>query len=149
MAASSLAAADILKELGEGRYLSLFTELVKANRAVKIDTRSVDDRESELRAKVRDEAFDDPHILALVGVSRCCLVCTDDVRMLPYLKRKDLYPPGVKVPRTYRSLADRKHCCTKTMVEVCPPRASAPTQRRKKAKSRPKLDTDDLTRYGF
>jgi hypothetical protein len=92
-----------LKELGKGKYLGLFTELVKMRRAVKVETKLVDDRALMLKAKVPDEEFDDEHIVAIVGVSRCCLVCTDDTRSIPYLRRKDLYPPGVRVPQIYRS----------------------------------------------
>jgi hypothetical protein len=128
-----------LKELGGGRYLDLFSQLAKAGRAVCINTKAVDDRARELKARVPDKEFDDEHLVALVGLSKCCLVCTDDVRALPYLKRKDLYPPGVRVPFIFRSPADKKHCCDRFIVEVCPKRAM-PSRRRKKPRSRPPVD---------
>lgn len=87
-----------LKELGKGKYLGLFTELLKARRAVVIDRKAVDDLASALKAQVPDKDFDDEHIVALVVLSRACLVCTDDKKSIPYLKRRDLYPPGVQVP---------------------------------------------------
>jgi hypothetical protein len=128
-----------LKELGEGRYLRLFTELLKARRAVRIDTRAVDDLAVKLKIKVPDKNFDDEHIVALVGLSRCCLVCTDDTKSLPYIRRSDLYPPGVKVPYIYRSLKHRKHCCSRLLVEVCPRRV-AQSKGGKKPKSRPTVE---------
>lgn len=124
-----------LKELGDGKYLSLFIELTKARRAIRVDKKAVDRRALEVKAKVLEEDFDDEHIVALVGVSKCCLVCTDDKRSVPYLRRRDLYPPGVKVPYIYRSLADKIHCCIR---KTCPQKS---TRRRweKKPKARPKL----------
>jgi hypothetical protein len=135
-----------LKELGDGRYLSLFKELRTAQRAVSVDTEAVDARATKLKLMVPDEAFDDEHIVALVGISKCCLLCTDDVVALPYIKRKDLYPPGVKVPHIYRTLADKRHCCTKLLVAICPER---PTTERweKKRKSRPKVHVDVLRKH--
>src|ERR1022692_3881693 len=87
-----------LKELGDGRYLGLFTELLRMRRAIKVDKQAVDDRARALKVEVPDREFDDEHIVALVGISRCCVVCTDDKNAIPYLRRRDLYPPGVKVP---------------------------------------------------
>jgi hypothetical protein len=131
-----------IKELGKGKYLGLFAELLKARRAIRVDTKSVDDRALVLKLMVPEKEFNDEHIIAVVGISRCCLVCTDDKRSIPYLKRKDLYPPGVHVPRVYRSLADKRHCCAR---KRCPQRPM-PRRRGKKPKSRPKLDVNAAAR---
>lgn len=129
-----------IKELGKGRYLRFFGELTKANRAVMVDTAAVDERARRLRAKVPDKEFNDPHIVALVGVSRCCLVCTDDTESLPYLRRNDLYPDGVRAPHIYRQLKDAKHCSSRLIVDICPKRAAA-SRRGKKPKARPVVET--------
>jgi hypothetical protein len=128
-----------LEELGKGRYLGLYTELLRVRRAVRIDTKAVDDRSVLVKAKVTDKAFNDEHIVALVGLSRCCLVCTDDIKSLPYLRRKDLYPDGVKAPNIYRQPKDSKHCCGRMIVEACPHRMTPP-RRGKKPKNRPKVE---------
>jgi hypothetical protein len=128
-----------MRQLGEGKFLSLFVELRKAQRAVSIDDADVDKRELILKERVPDKEFDDAHIVALVGLSKCCLVCTDDLASLPYLKRKDLYPPGVKVPHIYRNLEDRRHCCGRLIVDVCPKRTPAPLTN-KKSKKRPRVE---------
>lgn len=130
-----------LKELGSGKYLKLFTELKKVRRAVEIPKKEVDDRARELKAIVRDENFDDEHIVAIVGLSKCRLVCTDDERLLPYLKRKDLYPQGVRVPKVYRSTTDRQHCVDRLLVGICPKRNQM-TRRERKPKNRPRVPTN-------
>lgn len=128
-----------MKELGEGKYLQLFLELLRARRAVRMDTKAVDDLALKLKAAVPDEDFDDEHIVALVGISRCCLVCTDDARSIPYLRPRNLYPPGAKPPHIYRSLSDKKHLHSRFIVEVCPKR-TALSRRGKKPKSRAIVD---------
>jgi hypothetical protein len=125
-----------MKELGGGRYLSLFKELGTARRAVVVGTKDVDDRARELKELVPDAEFDDEHLVALVGISKCCLVCTDDLKFLPYLRRRDLYPDGVRVPHVYRSIADRRHCCDRLIVEKCPKRVIS-LRHRRKTKARP------------
>lgn len=130
-----------LEELGEGRYLGLFKELLEARRAVRIDAKAVDEQAKKLKALIPDKAFNDEHIVALVGLSRCCLVCTDDKRSLPYLRRRELYPPGVNVPNIYRALAHKKHCCSRLVVGVCPKRTTQSKRGKKlKQKSRPNVE---------
>jgi hypothetical protein len=127
-----------LKELGGGKYLALFAELAKVRRAVRVSTKAVDDRARQLKELVPEDEFDDEHLVALVGISRCCLVCTDDLKFLPYLRRKDLYPDGVRVPHVYRAIADRRYCSDRLIVEICPRRVAL-SRRGKKSKSRPKV----------
>jgi len=126
------------KELGGGRYLNLFKELGTARRAVLVGTRDVDERARVLKKLVPEAKFNDEHIVALVGISKCCLVCTDDLECLPYLRRKDLYPDGVRVPRVYRSIADKKHCRGGLVVGMCPKRVIS-LRHRKKPRARPKV----------
>jgi hypothetical protein len=127
-----------MKELGEGRYLALFKELGTARRAVVVGTKDVDDRAQVLKELVPEAKFDDEHLIALVGISKCCLVCTDDLKCLPYLRRRDLYPDGVRIPHVYRSIADRRHCCDRLIVGICPKRVVS-LRHRKKPKARPKV----------
>jgi hypothetical protein len=39
----------------------------------------------------------------------------------------------------YRSIADKKHCCERLIVDICPKRVVTP-RRGKKPKSRPKME---------
>ncbi len=128
-----------IKELGRGRYASLFVELVKIRRAVEIPKKAVDDRAAELKRLVPDDDFDDEHIVALIGISGCRLVCTGDKRSLPYLRRRDLYPQGVRIPTVYRSQVDQRHCCDGLIADICPKRILRSRQR-KKPKARPKIE---------
>ena len=84
-----------------------------------MNDRTVDKTAAALKERVNDENFDDEHLVALVSVSKCRVVCTDDQRAYPYLKRGDLYPPGVKRPKIYRTARNADLCCAANVVDVC------------------------------
>jgi hypothetical protein len=106
-------------ELKGGKYTGVLAELSRMGKLVKIPAASVDRYAAELKVKVPEENFDDEHLVALVAISRCCVVCTWDKRAFPYLKRKDLYPKGVKPPKIYQWKANAVLCCKKYVVAAC------------------------------
>ena len=86
------------------RYWGVFIELRKQGKAQPVDDDKVDQRQAELEAMVHRKDFDDAHIIAIVTVSGCRLVCSDDMRAYPFIQDKSLYPkvkedryPGEKV----------------------------------------------------
>jgi hypothetical protein len=72
-------------------YLKLFGELSKKNYTARINDRLINQRYLEVLEKTADTDCDDQHIIAILGVSRCPLLCSRDKRSFPYVKRKDLY----------------------------------------------------------
>lgn len=95
-----------LKEMGYGRngqYLRVILELNKKGRARNIETGLVDARELVIKKLCSDKDFDDPHIVALSVLSKCPMICTDDARSNAYLKQKEFYDKGCKVPIIYSS----------------------------------------------
>jgi hypothetical protein len=101
-------------------YRRLLTEIERKGRLLPMSDRKVDAAAIEVRRKAKnDPRFDDEHIVALVIVSRCCVVCTDDKRSYPYLKRRDLYPTHVKPPKIYHSARNAKLCCDNHVVDIC------------------------------
>lgn len=63
----------------------------------------VDQKMNELKALCNDSDFDDPHIAALLIVSGCNILCSEDARSYLYVKRKEWYPNGRKLPKIYKS----------------------------------------------
>lgn len=84
-------------------YKPLLAELERKGRLLKMCGKCVNEVSEELKETVQDRHFDDEHILALVIVSRCHVVCTDDMRAIEFLKKTELYPIGVNPPKIYRS----------------------------------------------
>ena len=72
-------------------YLPLLVELERKGRMREMCGKCVDYVASKLKQTIPDNPdFDDEHILALVIVSRCHVVCTEEKRGVPFLKRSDL-----------------------------------------------------------
>jgi predicted nucleic acid-binding protein len=106
-------------ELKGSSYTRIFAELSRGGKLIRMPTGQVNTYAAQLKVMVRDRDFDDEHIVALVAISRCCVVCTDDKRSFSYLKRRDLYPAGMKPPKIYGSARNADLCCDKHIVDVC------------------------------
>jgi hypothetical protein len=105
--------------LSGSKARKVFVELNQKGKLVSVDNDKVDAWAQNLKKKVPDAAFDDEHIVALVGISKCCLVCSDDKRAYPYIKRLDLYPKGVKPPKIYASVRNAGLCCDQHITKIC------------------------------
>lgn len=128
------------RQLGTGRYLELFAKLRTAQRAFVIDGNKVDERERLLKKLIPEKDFDDAHIVAIIGLSKCCLLATTDKRQRPYFRRKDLYPSGVKIPKVYTEKGGSQHCSDARAVGACPRRLKAKRPGRK-PKARQKISS--------
>lgn len=87
------------------RILVRIGELIKGQKlkVERIDDGKVDEHEKRVKELCNDKKFNDPHLVAIVCVSRCRLVCTDEQEAVPFLKMKKLYSDDVKVPKIYSS----------------------------------------------
>ncbi|MCG8668670.1 MAG: hypothetical protein MI867_04590, partial [Pseudomonadales bacterium] len=107
-----------------GKYLKFFNQLNKAGKVVKVDDDLVDQKMNELKELCNDSDFDDPHIAALLIVSGCNVLCSEDERSYPYIKRKEWYPNGRKPPKIYKSSTFKyaaKILSDSNMAEICMP----------------------------
>jgi hypothetical protein len=102
------------------QYRGVLSEIERKGRLLQIADGDVKKAADAIKKMVGNNVdFDDEHIIALVAVSKCCVVCTEDKRSYPFLKRKDLYPKGVKPPKIYRSKRNANLCCNEHVVEIC------------------------------
>lgn len=85
------------------RYLRLVRQLKNAGKAISISDSLVDKLEGDVRDKVSKTSCDDQHIVALLGVSRCPLLCSKDSRSFQYIKDRTLYPRTMPQVRIYSS----------------------------------------------
>lgn len=94
------------KYMGELRkaqkYLRIFGVLnIYRNKVIQLDTAEVDKIQKSIEAMVSDSDFDDPHLPAMVIVSKCRLICSDDSRSVRFVTNPHLYPDKVKTPKYY------------------------------------------------
>jgi hypothetical protein len=60
------------------------------------------------------------HLVAIVIVSRCCVVCTDDEMAIAYLRNPKVFRRyKVKRPKIYRHKTHVGLCCDANVAPVC------------------------------
>jgi len=90
------------------KYLGMLIELEKKKKITKISNDVVDAEEKRVRSLVGHRDFDDPHIVAIFCASRCRIFASHDKRSDQFIKRKEFYPKGQKLPRIYRNKRHQK-----------------------------------------
>jgi predicted nucleic acid-binding protein len=113
------------KELLQAKkYVKIFRLFSDARRVVHIPDDLVDIKEKELRLKIPEkelnDKFNDPHIVAIVIVSKCKIVCTLDIGLSEFLKISD-YPADVDMPLIYSNKSNRDMLNHDNIVECCKP----------------------------
>lgn len=107
---------------GGSTYLKELSKLTKIHKIINIlkntrkkveiiDLQDVDTEEKRIKAIIPDKDFDDPHIAAIVSVSKCRLLCTQDTRSEKYILNKEIYPKDVKPPKFYKGKHNAKILC--------------------------------------
>jgi hypothetical protein len=85
---------------------------IKNIKITNIDDEKVDKYQQSIQHKINSPDFDDPHIIALAVISKCKLICTSEIRALPFFSDKSLYPKNFKLPNTYRGTRDKQKLTT-------------------------------------
>jgi hypothetical protein len=104
-------------------YLGILAELSRVQKTVKISDEKVDDKAAWAAKQIKHKDFDDPHIVALLMVSGCRLICSLDERSHPYLKHKVFFNPASKRPKIYTDSKRAHLLMDKNIAEVCGPRS--------------------------
>lgn len=86
------------------RYLRILGELRKKGKAELLDKQKVDHIEKTVIQKTNGQNFNDHHIIAIVIVGKCNIICSKDSNAYAFFKEKKLYPKGFKRPKIYNGL---------------------------------------------
>lgn len=90
------------------RFLRFVGKLKSVGKVVTFDDKLIDDLQVKYEQKIVHPDFDDPHLPAIVLVSRCRLICSRDKRSAPFVTSTDLYPTRFHIPKYYTGLKDVK-----------------------------------------
>lgn len=90
-----------------GRYMRLLRLMADAGQAILIRDEAVDEREIQVRKKIKGNKCDDQHIIALLGAARCPLLCSNDSRSFKFVKDRALYPKGAPIVLIYSSARNK------------------------------------------
>ena len=100
------------------KYHRLFNEFRNARKIIEIDQTAVDDKEEEIAKRPQNAGFNDAHIVAILAVSGCRLLCSDDKRADKYIKNLTFYPKKSKRPKIYRGLRHECLLCDANIVKL-------------------------------
>jgi predicted nucleic acid-binding protein len=90
-----------IEELSRTKFLKLFRYLNTNNKAIFINSEKVDSEQKKIQKLISDKDFDDPHLPAMVIVSKCRLICSYDKRSIKFVTNKELYPKKYHIPKYY------------------------------------------------
>lgn len=109
-------------EMKEARkFIRFFAALQRAGKMILLCDSDVDSHESNLVKIESNKDFDDPHLVAIILSSECRIICTNDKRALPYLKRTDFFKGKVKKPKIYQSRRNASLLSDKYIAAICLP----------------------------
>jgi hypothetical protein len=89
-------------------YMKLFKLYKDKRKAIEIDKDKVDERERLIKEEKLNGNFNDQHLVAIVIVSRCKLICTCDLKAIPFIRDPNLYPNGCARPKFYTGPQNHK-----------------------------------------
>ena len=90
------------------RNLGLIVELKKTVGIIILNRDRVDEAADDIARAVVDSRFNDPHIIAIVIVGKCKIVCSADEVLHVFLQDKSLYPKGFPRPKIYTGLSSAR-----------------------------------------
>lgn len=109
-----------LNEAGK-KYLDLFAELGRRGKAKNIDRTEVDGKEAWVTAKIQHADFDDQHLIGLLIVSGCKLICSLDTRAYPFFTHSTFFSPADRRPKIYSSRRNADLLVDINIAEICRP----------------------------
>lgn len=92
-------------------YIKFFRLLKGYKKAISFPDDPIDEFQTMFKEMIKDKDFDDPHLPAIVLVSKCRLICTKDTRSQPFVTSPDLYPKRFHTPKYYTGLKDQDLLC--------------------------------------
>jgi hypothetical protein len=105
-----------------GWFRKLFLLLKGLNKVVVVDAHTVDAHQKAIEAKKIHKHFDDPHLVALLAISKCRVICTNDARAIPFIQNRMLYPKRAPLPSIYSQRGNANLLCDKNIAGCCMPK---------------------------
>lgn len=103
------------------KYSRLFGELRKIGKAIYISNNLVDDEEDQVSKTIEHVDFDDQHLVALLRVSKCKLICSLDSRAYPFFRHNSFFSPANKKPKIYSRTRNKTLLCDSNFCDLCLP----------------------------
>lgn len=103
------------------KYIFILGQLQRAGKTINLPSKEVDVIEEEIEERTAGTSFNDQHLVAIVILSKCRIVCTKDKKSFPFLKNPHLYPGYSKKPRLYTAARNADLLSDNSIVDICRP----------------------------
>jgi predicted nucleic acid-binding protein len=105
-------------------FIDVLNAFNAKGKIVKLPDDKVEEAQKEVmrrreNLKISDKAFNDEHIVAIVIVSKCRVVCSADSTSFKYVKDKRFYPENANPPKLYTKEKNKNLLNESAIVEVC------------------------------
>lgn len=100
-------------------FLKFLRLLKEQGKAFEADEKKVDARQKIVEKLENNPDFDDQHLVALIGVTGCKLICTVDKRAFKFLQDSSLYPKKIKPPLIYQNEKSHATLLCKANIGKC------------------------------
>lgn len=114
----------------KGNYLALFNQLKIAKKAVYVKNDLVDTEQSIVDKMLAHKDFDDQHLVGLLRVTKCKLICSLDSKAYPFFRHNLFFTPAASRPKIYSSVTNTNLLCDNNIAAICKP-CSATTNSQK------------------
>lgn len=109
-----------IQELGPN-YVKLFNIYKSMRLAVSLPIDAVDAEEKVVASIIQHPNFDDQHIVSILRLSGCKLVCSDDSRAYPFFKHNKFFGSSSKKPKIYSGKRNSDLLCDDNIADICKP----------------------------
>lgn len=99
--------------------IPFLTELERKRKVVRLSHEAVDAEELQVKTLESSTDFDDPHLVALVRVTGCKIICIRDLRSHKFLRQTKFYGSPKARPRLYTRSKNRVLLCSKQIAPCC------------------------------
>lgn len=107
--------------LSAPKYLPIIRILNDARKVVRVDDLSVDNAQKRLEQLTNPNSFNDTHIVAIIIVSGCKLICSKDSSAYKYFKEKSFYPKKISRPKIYSGISNKDLLDDRMIAGCCKP----------------------------
>lgn len=99
--------------------IPFLAELERKRKVVRLSHEAVDAEEVKVKALESSTDFDDPHLVALVRVTGCKIICIRDLRSHKFLRSVKFYGSPKDRPRLYTRSGNIGLLCPKHITPCC------------------------------
>jgi hypothetical protein len=100
-------------------YRRILIDYRRKRKVIKLADDKVDQKQQELEAIIPNPDFNDAHIVAIIIVSGCRLLCSNDSSSYPFIREKKLYPPKFGKVSIYKGYADKNMLQSWNVNKLC------------------------------